>query len=523
MTHKQTMKKSAIILLLALFSFQLTDNNPLQAQQTKPDAKYKLIRQHYKVNTDGTTEYNYRKEITLIRNRAITAYADKGETFIVYNPSFQHLTINECYTIRKDGSKVQTPKRAFVEQLPSDCESCGRFNGIIELAIVHTALEYDCTIVLDYTITSKCDILQEKIQLTQDCPVEKYEIIVDVPRDGKLYSHIDANGSKVRQLKDSHTLHIEATNLDQVSADRYLPAAASIYPTVYFSNTESLCDRMRQMKDMLPAAQTYILITKENIRKSGNHTDHERNLMLVEALRDYVADNIRTNNIPPALLGYTSAEPAEVWASACGTPYEKAQTLAALFRQAGFYAYVSLGEEEIKTIDDKKFHITHSEQTTVNVVVDNEQFALTAIAKTTLKPTERNHSIIRNIEWTPTAGSDGYAIYTLPAGDNPIGIDAAFLASKRTTPLQAATCDDEYTHNIHLTEKATLLNPVETAYSIDGLGSINVSIRQNGDNITVTKRLKIEKSIIDRESYSDFRQMMIDWSRHNTLYLKIKN
>ena len=516
------MKRHTIIFLLAVFSLQLTDLNPLQAQQAKPDARYKLIRQQYKVNRDGTTAYNFRKEITLIRNRAITAYADKGETFIVYNPAFQNLTINECYTLRKDGSKVQTPKRAFVEQLPSNCENCGRLNGLIELAIVHTALEYDCTIVLDYTITSKCNILQEKIQLTQDCPVEKYEVIVDLPRDGKLYSHLDANGAKVKKVNDGHTLHIEATNLDQSAADHYLPASERVYPTLYFSNTESLSDRMRQMKDKLPPAQLLILSTRDKIKKSGNHTAHERNLMLVEALRDYVADNIRTNHISPALLGYASAEPEEVWASACGSPYEKAQTLAAVFRQAGFYSYVSLGESEMLTDDNKKFHIANSEQTTVTVVVDNEQFTLSATDKRPLNPAEKSHSTSRDIEWIPAEEGDGYAVYTLPANDNPTGIDAAYLSSKRTAPVQTAVCDDEYTYNIHLTEKATLLNPVETAYEIEGLGSIKVSIKQNGDNILVSKHLKIDKNIIDKNDYSDFRKMMVDWYKHNTLYIKTK-
>lgn len=516
------MKKSAILFLFAFFGFQLPLISPMQAQQTKPDARYKLIRQHYKVHRDGTTEYNYRKEITLIRNRAITAYADKGETFIVYNPAFQNLTINECYTIRKDGSKVQTPKRAFVEQLPSNCENCGRFNGLIELAIVHTALEYDCTIVLDYTLTSKCDILQEKIQLTQDCPVDKYEIVVDLPRNGKLYSHIETNGAKVKKVKDVHALHIEATNLDQTSSDRYLPAAERMYPTVYFSNTESLSDRMRQMKDKLPPSQLFILTTRDNIKKSGNHTTHERNLMLVETLRDYVADNIRTNDISPALLGYSCAGPDGVWASACGTPYEKAQTLAAILRQAGFYAYVSLGEQELLTDDNKKFHIADAKQTAVTVVVDNEQFNLSATEKTPLKAVEKSRSTKHDIEWTPSGNSDGYAAYILPSNDNPTGIDAAYLASKRTNPVSTPTCDDEIVYNIHLTEKATLLNPTETAYTVEGLGSIKVSIRQEGDIVVASKHLKIDKSIIDKQDYSDFRQMMTDWSKNNTLYLKIK-
>ena len=122
------------------------------AQSKQPDAEYNLIRRSYKVNSDSTMELRFHKEIVLLRNRAITAYADKGETFITYNPAFETLTINECYTIRPDGTKVNTPQNAFVLQLPSECANCGRLNDLREMAIVHTALEYNCTIVLDYTL-----------------------------------------------------------------------------------------------------------------------------------------------------------------------------------------------------------------------------------------------------------------------------------------------------------------------------------------------------------------------------------
>src|SRR5574344_326928 len=152
------------------------------APKEQPDARYKLIRQSYTVNADGTIDYNFHKEITILRNRALTAYADKGETFIVYNPSFETLKINSSYTIRKDGSRVETPQNAFVNQLPSNCQNCGRYNGLREMAIVHTGMEYGCTIVLDYTIHRKSTHLFANIQLTQDCPVNKYEITVDVPK-----------------------------------------------------------------------------------------------------------------------------------------------------------------------------------------------------------------------------------------------------------------------------------------------------------------------------------------------------
>ena len=107
------MKKLTKILICAslFFNFHFS----IMAQ----DAEYQLIRRTYTVNNDGSLDIRFRKEIKLIRNRAFTAYADKGETFILYNPAIDELTINESYTIRPDGSRVQTPPNAFVDQLPS--------------------------------------------------------------------------------------------------------------------------------------------------------------------------------------------------------------------------------------------------------------------------------------------------------------------------------------------------------------------------------------------------------------------
>ena len=120
------MKKSfKIYLIAALFSIFNFEFSISYAQ----DAVYNLIRRQYTVNTDGSIDIRYRKEIKLLRTRAITAYADKGETFILYNPAIDRLSINESYTLLPNGSRVQTPKNAFIDQLPGGCADCGRYHG----------------------------------------------------------------------------------------------------------------------------------------------------------------------------------------------------------------------------------------------------------------------------------------------------------------------------------------------------------------------------------------------------------
>ena len=117
------MKKIAIIATAIIFNFQFSIFNSLHAQQ--PDAIYKQIRYEWTLNADGTSDYHYRHEVQIITNRALTAYADKGETFVVYNPNLEDLTINEVYTLRADGSRVDMPQNAFVYQLPEECADCG--------------------------------------------------------------------------------------------------------------------------------------------------------------------------------------------------------------------------------------------------------------------------------------------------------------------------------------------------------------------------------------------------------------
>ena len=153
----------------------------VMAKAPEKDAVYKLISESYTLNTDGSTEFRKRTELQIFTRMTFDHF---GETFITYNPDFQELIINEAYTIRKDGSKVETPENAFNPMLPEGCTKCERLNGIRTMVVTHTALEYDAVIVLDYTIRSKNFFFQElleKVELQEEVPVEKYVVSVTTP------------------------------------------------------------------------------------------------------------------------------------------------------------------------------------------------------------------------------------------------------------------------------------------------------------------------------------------------------
>ena len=83
----------------------------------QPEAVFDKIVKQYTWNRDGSMIFRYRKELTLNTHFAFNNLY--GETFIVYNPEFQTLKINESYTKQADGTVIRTPDNAFNKVLPS--------------------------------------------------------------------------------------------------------------------------------------------------------------------------------------------------------------------------------------------------------------------------------------------------------------------------------------------------------------------------------------------------------------------
>ena len=501
-------KATKILIALVLFS---VFNSPFSYAQ---DAEYNLIRRTYKINRDGTMDISFRKEIKLLRNRAITAYADKGETFILYNPAIDELRINESYTIRKDGSRVQTPANAFIDQLPSQCENCGRYNGIRERVVVHTALEYDCIIVLDYTIHRKGTELDEEIILSEDCPVKKYEVIFDTPEsrgnyDIKFSECVGSN--KIKVLKDGHTFHCVATNLPQNYNDSYLPNAKTLYPVVHLTFKP-------YVPDFVCGTGTVNLEAK--ICSQANYLIgelHDNNPMTyVTNIRDYVIDNIRTTDFPMSLVNYEISSPSETFLSACGTPVDKEWLTLALIREAGFKARMEDGHIIVSINEDgRDMDYTLS-------ATDKRPPRLSGAAV----DEQRTIDIEQTIPWQGDIIGSGYGQMTLPTERGSINIAPARLTSNRKAPVKVRNCNEKYHYTILLprTPKRTMVGkPVNISYTKQGVGSIKISIKQlDNGAIDVVRELNIDipHGIVTPNQYKAFRKLMQDWNHHKTITIK---
>lgn len=472
------------------------------AQQS--DAIYKLLREEWTVNADGSSDYHHRHEVQILRNRALVAYAGLGETFVVYNPDIEELTVNEVYTIQKDGTLVAMPQNAFVYQLPSECADCGRFNHIRELAMVHTGMELGCSIVVDYTIHSRNGIVNRTINLVQDYPVETLEVNVMVPEGQQL--NVQLNNPEVFDfnptMEQSATSYsLKARDLSQRYSDRYMPAPEQLYPTLHFFNGTP---QFAVAESDEPFEEAMDAIGKV----TGKVSDKEQ----VTNIRNYVVDNIHLNDLEPATVGYAVASPSETWQSGCGTAADKAALLAAILRNEEYEANVC-GEN----------------MDMVSVVIDTLEYRLTIRDKAPIQLYGEAHdevSIYSN-DLTEEAVLDtveeGFYRLNLPLIPGAPALDIRRMAITRTAPLQSSACDLSETATYILPKGVKMMGTkVNEKLTFDGVGSVQVSIKQSGKKLIVVRKLKLEKSIVPVSDYENYRKLLAVWQSHDSVMLRSK-
>ena len=316
------------------------------AKSPEKDAVYKLISKSYTLNTDGSTEFRKRTELQIFTRMTFDHF---GETFITYNPDFQELIINEAYTIRKDGSKVETPANAFNPMLPDGCTKCERLNGIRTMVVTHTALEYDATIVLDYTIRSKNFFFQElweKVDLQEEVPVEKYVVSVTHRSSGDLEILFNGNCTRTVNEGENVTTHeFTYTNLPECPTDEYLfPDATAWLAFTTVINESSLIDKITRQNALQKFSNQKITDFFRS-RFTEDMSDMDKILYV----RDYIHDNIRTSNLNAKVLNYMFASPQQVWESNCALPIEKNILLAGVLQSLGYDAQLAFQFESSVT------------------------------------------------------------------------------------------------------------------------------------------------------------------------------
>lgn len=491
---KKSIIATAIIALLGQMAIAQT-----------PDAVYRLIRQEWTINADGTSDYHFRQEVEIIRNRALTAYADKGETFVVYNPELEEVTVNEVYTIQADGRRVSMPQNAFIHQLPAECADCGRYNNLRELAMVHTGMELGCTVVTDYTIHRRYNLINEELTLSRECPVQRLEVVVNYPQGQEfvpiLYKGLE--GYEHGTLQETHQdgkYSLVGTNLPSTCRDAYLPA--NYYPALHIFNGTPLWEP--------PFGDERFDGAQDAMGRTMASRDKK---VKIEAARNYVVDYIHLNDIHPSHLGYTHASAAETWQSGCGTATDKAVLLAAILRSEGFNA-----------------HVVGSDADQVGIMLDTMEYRLSVRNKEPLslyaeaKDEVASLSLKRTPDCQLDTLQDGFYNLSLAPIPQTPAIDARLLTPTRETPLASPLCDINVTDQYTLPAPLSLVGGKQSRkISYDGLGSVEVTVKLSGDKLTVERRLKLEQRLVSPADYAHYREIVALWHTLNQgILLKAK-
>lgn len=346
------MKKNCLIILSLFFAHFLFSQNE------NADAIFEKFIKEFTLEADGSTSYREYKQLKLITQFSFNRLY--GETFIIYNPEFQNLKINNAYTVMADGSKVITPPNAFNEVLPRDAAFSATANNMKEMVVTHTATEMGATIFLDYTLTSAKGYLpgfMGNVLIQESSPIAELEVIVRIPSDQELNHRmiglrtgpeikIEAN-QKVYAWKFNGVQASPKEPLQgkyQLSAPRLLfTTAIGVAETInWLTNQQAfelqINDEMKAWTDNLRSKQTEEIETLMTIQKA-------------------VVENIVFERYNPEWLAYRARTPEEIWKSNGGNKLEKTLLLATLLKYANFNATPAIvGPKSL--FDEKAINLT---------------------------------------------------------------------------------------------------------------------------------------------------------------------
>ncbi len=548
---KNTIMKKHIFLLLVVFaSFSAFAKAP------EKDAVYHFISKSYTLNTDGSTEFRKRTELQIFTRMTFDHF---GETFITYNPDFQELIVNEAYTIRKDGSKVETPENAFNPMLPEGCTKCERLNGIRTMVVTHTALEYDAVIVLDYTIRSKDFFFQElleKVDLQEEVPVEKYVVSVSTP-DYKP-AKFQLNGENIAYTitesknKDFVTTVYTFNNLPEQPTDEYLfPSATASLTFFTMDIVDNLIGKIAQQNSMQKFDNQKITDFFLS-RFTEGMSDMDRILYV----RDYIHDNIRTDNLNAKVLNYMFASPQQVWESNCALPVEKNILLAGVLKSLGYDAqlafmsnllatnlktvvriqrngmpqYISANEIEELSLDAFFAPATLILQDGKIENVTAQPISVERVAEITLESGKLDDPVVKmqqkvespQMKYLQVHGtgatkvsvsqlSGKYYEMTIDDGEYGTPIRSVNIHNDRKYDVDTKESSEKYAYSVKLPANVRCLTKTtHKEITIEG-AKLLIDVVVGGNTVMITRTLSLPKEGISAKSSKKFKAMMGEW------------
>ena len=495
------MKKTVITLLSGLLAASC-----LFAQKT--EGEYISLREKYTFAPDGSVVYKQHKELRIDSFNAL--HNLYGETFIVYNPEFQTLTIDACHTERTDGAVTPLPPRALNEVLPSVAADAPAYNHLKEMVITHTGLEPGAVIFLDYTITTRPgfpgagDVYRKFNEVS---PIRDYTLVVEVPAGKELFVS-QTLGAKVTKSADGTVHTFKASGIPARITEQNTPV--DDVPYIYASLDPG--EGAASLFKLLPKEDLSALASKVCAGKSG---DRDK----MDAIFDWVSGNLASSWIPLRQAG--KVRPAsEVIASAYGTIEERAALILSLASAAGVKAEpVALFEPGcppcLQTLSGAmwvkacgKYYSAAGGFSREEDAVRGRYKALTPTGPVAVPEAEEAVNIDREVVLDPKKATEAgdYLVFTIPTAEK--GFDTwgtGALTAIRKYPYEVpSVLNEKVTYRISTPKGTIVSKPFEKSLS-GPAGTVKVKLAVDGGKAVYSREASFVKTIIPLKEYASFK------------------
>ncbi|MBE6209022.1 MAG: DUF3857 domain-containing protein [Rikenellaceae bacterium] len=500
------------------------------------EATYNYLDKTYTLAEDGSLELRVRSSLTY--NTQSSFFSMFGETFIEYNPEYQTLTINESYTRQADGSITKSPTNAFNEVLPRSAANAPAYNHLREMVVTHVGMERGATAYLDYTIRTSAEMLGGELDFTEvvpkyACDIRKSTITVVLPKGKTLRAAVVEAGGKVRtqEIKGRYTWTFN--NVKPFFREQYAPAEVGktrIYATTLPSTDAVVGSLYYGTRDILrmPAE-----------RMAGKESFDDK----VNAIGDYVGEMVAEIPIAPALTGYRHAQERSVDERCYGSALDKAFLLhklllcegvesdielmypadCPLYNLSGYVAVV------VKAMNgDQQCWLNHNgarytpatkadRYTLLSIIMGKtEEVEHTADCAEnniaiTLNDTKAtivtNGGASREAYVASRDGATGVRKITIPYNDPTTRIST--LNTSRNEPFELYnTINRSEVFTVTLDEGAFLTAPRSVKVR-NALGEASWSVAIDGKVATITRTLKVNRSVVSASEWGALRELLI--------------
>ena len=321
--------KKHIIFLFIVFCII----NGLAAQDENSDALYLKQKKEFVLNTDGSIDYNYSHQLKLITY--LSSDKQFGESFIVFNPTYQQLSIHRATTIMAGGRKLKSPENAFNEVLPQFAPNAPAFNNLREMVVTHTGIEPGATIELAYTVHSKRDFLPALMGnelLPTTAPVKELTIVIKIPIAQTLSFQLFNTKANPVAMSDGvyKTYTWRFTNVKALSHEIFQSRDNRLLPRIAFIVGKQTVEKITAQPAFKLEVNDAMKTAVSKIK--ANESDP---LKIAFGIQELVIGDLMTISVPPVFTGFRFRTPIEVWNSNYGTEPEKTLLLSALLKQAG--------------------------------------------------------------------------------------------------------------------------------------------------------------------------------------------